>query len=80
MEQNGQPKDGGDRVDYYRWLGFGFEFCGVVGFFCYVGYRLDGYFGTSPWLLLTGFFVGFLGMMYSTIKDLWKKGDNNKRR
>jgi F0F1-type ATP synthase assembly protein I len=80
MEQNGQPRKGGDKVDYYRWLGFGFEFCGVVGFFCYVGYRLDGYFGTSPWLLLAGFFVGFLGIMYSTIKDLWKKGDNNKRR
>jgi F0F1-type ATP synthase assembly protein I len=80
MEQNEQPTKGGDRVDYYRWLGFGFEFCGVVGFFCYVGYRLDVYFGTSPWLLLAGFFVGFLGMMYSTIKDLWKKSDNNKRR
>ena len=58
MEQNGQPTKNNDRIDYYRWFGFGFEFCGVIAFFCYAGYRLDVYFNTSPWLLLAGFFVG----------------------
>jgi F0F1-type ATP synthase assembly protein I len=79
MEQNGQPAKNSDKMDYYRWMGFGFEFCGVIAVCCYGGYRLDAYFNTSPWLLLAGFFIGFMGMLYLTYKDLRKKGDNNRK-
>jgi len=79
MEPDGQSKKDENKVDYYRWLGFGFEFCGVIGFFCYLGFKLDQYLKTSPWFLLTGFFISFAGMMYITIKDLPKKGDNKRK-
>lgn len=79
MEQNGQPKKDDNKVDYYRWMGFGFEFCAVIGFFCYVGFKLDQYFKTTPWLMLTLFFLAFLGIMYITVKDLQKKSDNRRK-
>lgn len=79
MELDGQSKKDNNRIDYYRWFGFGFEFCCVIAFFCYLGFKLDQYFKTSPWLFLTGFFISFLGMMYLTIKDLSKKGDNKRK-
>jgi F0F1-type ATP synthase assembly protein I len=58
-----------------RWTGLGIEFAGVIALFCYFGYKLDEHFQTSPWLLLAGFFVAFIGMMYIVIKDtrkLWR--------
>jgi F0F1-type ATP synthase assembly protein I len=58
-----------------KWSGLGAEFAGVIFLFCFFGYKLDEKFQTSPWLLLTGFFVGFIGMLYIIIKDtrnLWR--------
>jgi len=52
-----------------RWMGAGIEFCGVIAIFSYIGYKLDQHFGTSPLLLLTGFFVGFIGMLYLFYKE-----------
>ena len=80
MEQNGQQKKEDDKVDYYRWIGFGVEFCAVIGFFCYAGFKLDEYFHTTPWLMLSLFFLSFLGMMYITFKDLQKKYDNKSKK
>ena len=67
---NGVPQKD-DRNVYARWLGFGIEFCGVIAVFCYMGYRLDKAWDTSPWFLLAGFFLGFTGMLYLTVKQLW---------
>jgi F0F1-type ATP synthase assembly protein I len=58
-----------NKQNYARWLGFGIEFAGVVGLFCYIGYKLDEVLNTSPWFLLGGFFVGFIGMFYLLIKE-----------
>ena len=58
-----------------KWSGLGVEFAGVIILFCYFGYKLDEKFQTSPWFLLTGFFLGFIGMLYIIIKDtrnLWR--------
>jgi F0F1-type ATP synthase assembly protein I len=52
-----------------KWVGFGFEFCGVLAVCCYLGYKLDQRLNSSPWFLLTGFFVGFAGMLYLVIKE-----------
>ena len=71
MHQEGNSQQDSDRADYFRWAGIGIEFCGVLGIFCYLGYRLDEALNTSPWLLLAGFFVGFLGMLYMLIKQAW---------
>jgi F0F1-type ATP synthase assembly protein I len=50
-------------------MGVGIEFGGVIAIFTYIGYRLDKFFNTGPWLLLTGFFVGFIGMIYLLFKE-----------
>jgi F0F1-type ATP synthase assembly protein I len=63
--------EGDGSQNYAKWLGIGVEFCGVVGVFCYMGYRLDKALGTSPWLLVSGFFVGFAGMLYIIIRQTW---------
>ena len=52
-----------------RWMSAGIEFCGVIAVFCYIGLKLDGHFNTSPLLLITGFFVGFIGMVYLFYKE-----------
>jgi F0F1-type ATP synthase assembly protein I len=52
-----------------RWMGAGIEFCAVIAIFCYFGYKLDQYLGTGPFLLLTGFFIGFIGMVYLFYKE-----------
>jgi F0F1-type ATP synthase assembly protein I len=59
---------------YTRWLGFGVEFGGVLAVFCYLGYKLDQKLNTSPWFLLAGFFLGFVGMLYIVIKETWNQG------
>jgi F0F1-type ATP synthase assembly protein I len=41
----------------------------VVAVFCAIGYWLDQKWNTSPWLLLTGFFIGFASMFY----NIWKQ-------
>ena len=56
-----------------RWMGAGIEFCGVISVFCFLGYKLDIHFNTAPFLLLTGFFVGFSGMVYLFYKDSKKQ-------
>jgi F0F1-type ATP synthase assembly protein I len=58
-----------------KWSGLGFEFAGVIVLFCFFGYKIDEKFQTSPWFLLAGFFIAFVGMMYIIIKDtrnLWR--------
>ena len=52
-----------------RWMGAGIEFCGVICLFCFAGHMLDKRFDTSPFLLLTGFFISFVGMVYLFYKD-----------
>jgi F0F1-type ATP synthase assembly protein I len=66
-----RPPQNNNKQDYARWLGLGIEFAGVVGLFCYIGYKLDEALNTSPWLLLVGFFVAFIGMLYLIIKQAW---------
>jgi len=68
MEDN-SPEKQGSRHSGLRWMGAGVEFCGVICLFSYIGYRIDRHFDTSPFLLLTGFFIGFTGMLYLFYKE-----------
>jgi len=75
QQANGQQKKD-DQIGYSRWLGLGIEFCGVMGVFCYMGYKLDESLDSSPWCLLTGFFAAFIGMLYLIVKETrneWRK-------
>jgi ATP synthase protein I len=53
----------------------------VVAFF-FLGQWLDGKFGTSPWLMITGATLGAVGGMISFLRSaiaLGKKEDENTR-
>ena len=68
-------QENGDH-NYSKWLGIGIEFCGVLGLFSYIGYRLDKVFNSSPVCFLASFAIGFAGMFYLILKqtrDVWRK-------
>jgi F0F1-type ATP synthase assembly protein I len=69
--QKSERQQSGDKRTYARWAGLGIEFGGVVIVFCAIGYWLDQQWNTSPWFLLTGFFVAFVGMLYNIWKQTW---------
>ncbi len=75
MSAQGSPPGDKKWQTVLKWSGLGIEFCGVVALFSYFGFKLDEEFQTSPWFLLGGFFIGFVGMMYLIIKEarkLWR--------
>lgn len=63
-------RDSKDKNDLVRWTGFGFEFCGVILVLCYIGYKIDNALSSSPYFLLGGFFIGFIGMFYLLYKQV----------
>lgn len=71
IQQINKPQKGNGSGEYAKWFGLGIEFCTVTGFFCYIGYKLDKALDTSPWLLVSGFFIGFAGMIYTILKQFW---------
>ncbi len=71
MEQESKPQKDADERDYVGWAALGFEFAGVVAVFCYIGYKLDEVLNTSPWLLIIGFAIGLIGMLYTIFKKAW---------
>ena len=64
--QNSQREN---KPNYVKWLSFGVEFCGVIAIFCYIGYRIDAAFNTTPYFLLAGFLISFIGMLYLVFKQ-----------
>ena len=54
----------------YRYAGLGLTFAMSLLAFTGIGYWLDEQFGTSPWLLVAGVFLGFLGALYSLISKV----------
>jgi F0F1-type ATP synthase assembly protein I len=57
-------------VELFRYAGLGTQFAAVIGLFAWLGWWADGKLGTSPWLLLVGVFLGFLGGLVSIVKKV----------
>lgn len=47
--------------DLGRYAGLGVQFAASMALMGALGWWLDGKFGTSPWLLITGVFAGAVG-------------------
>jgi len=71
MVQTNSPQQDNGKGAILRCLSLGTELLGVLGVSSYLGYKLDETFDTFPWLMLSSFFVGFLGMLYMILKDAW---------
>jgi len=52
------------------YMGLGTELAASVAGMLLIGYFLDKYFNTSPWLLLVGSAVGLIGGFYNFIKEV----------
>jgi F0F1-type ATP synthase assembly protein I len=57
------PKHRSQR-DIARFSAVGIELGITIGFFVWIGKSLDERWGTSPWLLLLGMFLGLFGGFY----------------
>lgn len=44
-----------------------------------IGFWLDGRYDTSPWLTLTGVFLGFVSMIWTIIKTALELNEKDKR-
>ena len=59
-----------NNADYTRFVGLGFTFVFIIGFFTFGGYLLDRLFGTLPLLLLLGLVIGFAGALFYLFRSL----------
>ncbi|RNC85576.1 MAG: AtpZ/AtpI family protein [Balneola sp.] len=57
---------------YREYIGLGAEIAATLAVPLFVGYLFDQYFGTSPWLLLAGAFVGIL-LFFNSIFRIARK-------
>lgn len=64
-------KDDGENWFKYAQVGLELAAAVLLGFWC--GYKLDVYFGLSPWLMLAGSAAGMAGGFYLVIRELPKE-------
>ena len=53
-----------------RYGALGLQFAASVGLLAWGGHWLDGRFGTTPWLLIGGAFLGFLGSIVAILRSV----------
>ena len=70
----------GPGSDYARYGGLGLQFAMTIAVFALGGWWLDGKLGWSPWLLLTGVFLGFFGGLISMVKKVPGGAGGTRRR
>ncbi len=58
----------GPRIEGAQFIGLGFEMVVPIVLLMYVGYRLDAWFGSKPWLFLLGALLGIAVGFYSMFK------------
>ena len=63
-------KQASDQPNLYALAGMGLELAAGITVFTLVGWWLDKKWGTTPWLLITGAALGFVGGIYNMWKQL----------
>ena len=57
---------------WVRYSGVGLELAGATAGLAFVGYWIDGKYGTAPWGILGGVLVGIVGGLYNMVKESLK--------
>lgn len=74
MDESSQPEKRPDRradadtQGWYRMAGAGFEFIVAVMLFAGIGWLLDGWLKTLPWLTVAGAGLGFAVGLYMLVR------------
>ncbi|MEE9392891.1 MAG: AtpZ/AtpI family protein [Planctomycetota bacterium] len=55
-------------TSFGAYAGVGVSFIAETGLFAGAGWWCDGFFGTRPWLLVVGMFVGLIAATYHLLK------------
>ena len=75
-----QPKGPGQEVGAgYRYVSLGLTFAGGILLFMGVGYALDRWLGTLPWLLLAGTVIGAVLSFMAVYRRLMADEAREKR-
>jgi len=54
---------------WVRYSGVGLELAGAIAGLSLIGYWVDGRFGTGPWGIVVGVFIGLVGGLYNLVKE-----------
>jgi ATP synthase protein I len=54
---------------WVRFSGVGLELAGAMAVLAFVGYWIDGRFGTGPWGILGGVAIGLVGGLYNMVRE-----------
>jgi ATP synthase protein I len=54
---------------WVRYSGAGIELAGATAGLALLGYWIDGKFGTKPWGILVGVFIGLVGGLYNLVRE-----------
>ena len=65
---NRPPGSREDTSSWYRMAGVGFEFIVAVGLFGFIGWWLDRRLATGPWLMVSGFGIGFAVGLFQLVR------------
>ncbi|HBA61676.1 MAG TPA: hypothetical protein DCZ92_12845 [Elusimicrobia bacterium] len=58
---------------YWKYAQIGIQLAVTVLLGFWAGYEMDGRFGTSPWLMLSGAAAGLAAGFYLLVKELYRK-------
>jgi len=67
------------RDDYLKHAQIGLELAAAVLLGFWGGYKLDGRFGTAPWLMLAGAAAGLAAGFYLVLRELFAKEEEGKK-
>ena len=56
--------------EWGRYAGHGVQYAVTIGVFALIGWRLDLWWGTEPWMVLVMVLLGFVGATVSLVKQL----------
>jgi F0F1-type ATP synthase assembly protein I len=54
---------------WVRYSGVGLELAGAMAGLAFIGYWIDGRFGTQPWGILGGVVIGLVGGLYNLVRE-----------
>ena len=57
---------------WVRYSGVGLELAGATAGLAFLGYWIDGKYGTAPWGILSGVLIGIVGGLYNMVKESLK--------